>query len=125
MLPFRVIQIEQHPTLQQKAAELNLTASSHLTKLSCEHNCAAPNSQIPQRPSRRDFAGSAQQNTASPTRKKELFSQSGCTTFNRNGLKNRSYGKQTIKPCLTESQNRTKASSKFDDLGQGSDELYN
>src|ERR1700730_4731314 len=118
MLPFRVIQIEQHPTLQQKAAELYLTASSHLTKLSCERN-------IPQRPSRRDFASSAHQNTASPTRKKELFSQSGCATSNRNGSKNRSYRKQTIKPCLTESQNRTKASSKFDDLGQGSDELYN
>ncbi len=52
-------------------------------------------------PSAEDFTGTDSRKTDRPTRENEAFLQSVCTTSNRFWLKNRSYRKQRIKPCLT------------------------
>jgi hypothetical protein len=101
MLAFRVIQIEQQRALQQNAAKLLLPNSSLLTQLSPARTIAKPNRQISDPSSDGDFANPRWRKTPPPTLKREPFSQTGCTTFNRFWPKNRSYRKQTIKPCLT------------------------
>jgi hypothetical protein len=101
MLPFRVIQIEQHRALQQNAAKLPLPKSFLLTELSPTREIAKPNRPISDPWSDRNFANPTSQKTPSPTLKSEPFSQSSGTTSNRFWPKNKSYTKQTMKPCLT------------------------
>jgi hypothetical protein len=51
--------------------------------------------------STRDFAASTSRNMVHPTQKNEGFLAKWAPTSNRNWVKNRTYRKQTTKPCLT------------------------
>jgi hypothetical protein len=101
MLPFRVIQLEQHRALQQDAATLYLPASSLLTGLLPEQNFETRSCRLPGSLSPGDLAVTNTQNTEIFQGENERVLQSGCSTSNRLLGKNRCYRKQTIKPCLT------------------------
>jgi hypothetical protein len=101
MLPFRVIQIEQHRALQQNAAKLPLRKCFLLTELSSARKIAKPNRPISDPSSDRNFVNPTSRKTPPPTLKNEPVSRSGCTTSSRFWPKNGCYRKQTIKPCLT------------------------
>src|SRR6202162_3633857 len=101
MLPFRVIQIEQHRALQQNAAKLYLPNLSLATKLPSERKLTKSNRLIPDALSDLDFAVAAQGKIGLLRPKNETLLQSGCTTSNRHKPKNRCYRKQTTKPCPT------------------------
>ena len=126
MLPFRVIQIEQHRALQQNAAgadlpefcgsELPLIAWSssgckllklerHVTYGKQTTQVCSNRQKIRKRARRisksssfRDFASPASGNVVGPTPRNGLFSESNCTTSNRFWLEGRSDRKKTIKP---------------------------
>jgi len=104
MLPFRVDRIEQHRTLQQNAAKLYLPHFPLATKLHSERKLTKSNRQIPDplldRLSRRDFANVSAQNAGCFTQKNETVLAKWAPTSNRFWLTNRSYTKQTTKPCL-------------------------
>src|SRR5580704_5304014 len=101
MLPFGVNRLEQRGVLQRNAAKSYLHKLSLIYKLRCEYKSAGLDRQLPNPLARQDFAGYDSQTTEHSTPKNEPFSQSGCITSNRNWSKNRSYRKQTVKPCLT------------------------
>jgi hypothetical protein len=101
MLPFGVNRLEQRRALQRNAAKAYLQKFSLVSKFPCECKLAALDGQLPDPQSRQDFAGYGSQTTKHSAPKNEPFSGSGCTSSNRHRPKNRSYRKQTIKPCLT------------------------
>jgi hypothetical protein len=101
MLPFRVIQLEQYRTLQQKVAKLRLAQSSPLPELSSERNFPTKSSRLSGPFSPGDFAASGSRNISRPTQKNEGFLTKWAPTSNRQWPTNRSYRKQTTKPCLT------------------------
>jgi len=142
MLPFRVIQLEQYPALQQNAAKLYLPEFRYSELSRVAQSPAGPrplklNRQIPELkrrvtdrkrtketcsnrqkiqkrwppiPKSPGFSSARDLDTSAPRKmeplatKNETGFQSGCTTSNRFWVKNRSYRKQTIKPCLTGSR---------------------
>src|ERR1700722_560824 len=105
MLPFGVIQIEQHRALQQNAAKLYLPHFPLAPKLPSERELAKSNRQIPDRSSNRlsgrDFANVSAQNIGCLKQKNEPVSAKWAPTSNRQWPTNRSYRKQTTKPFLT------------------------
>jgi hypothetical protein len=122
MLPFGVIKIEQHRAIQQKPAPLFLpnicrpefpllnrssTGSRH-AKL--DRQIADP---VPDRSSRRAFTIVSAQNTCCLTQKNDPVLPKWASTSNRNWTKNRSYRKQTTKPCLTGTRTHIRLSPNF------------
>ena len=105
MLPFRVDRTEQHRAHQQNAAKQYLPHFPLATKLLSEREFARANRQIaeplPDRSSRRDFANVSAQNMGCLTQKNDPVLAKWAPTSNRFWVKNRSYAKQTTKPCLT------------------------
>src|ERR1700722_304251 len=105
MLPFRVDRIEQHRTPQKNAARPYLPQFPLATKLPSERKLAKSNRQIPPRLSgrlsRRYFVNASPQNMGCLTRKIETVLAKWAPTSNRQWSTNRSYRKQTTKPCLT------------------------
>src|SRR5580704_15296862 len=94
MLPFRVIQIEQHPVFRQNVVELCFPHLPLTTKLLSERKITKSNRRIPDLLSLRSFAGFGLQNPGRPTEKHEAILQSGFTASNRHRPKNRYYRKQ-------------------------------
>ncbi len=122
MLPFGVIQIEHHRVLQQKAAPPFLpeicrpefpllnrssTGSRH-AKL--DRQIADP---VPDRSSRRAFTIVSAQHTCCLTQKNDPVLPKWASTSNWNWTKNRSYRKQTTKPCLTGTRTHIRLSPNF------------
>src|ERR1700722_3749583 len=105
MLPFPVDRIEQYRALQQNAAKPYLLHFPLATELPSERKLTKSNRQIPDplsdRLSRRDFANVSAQNMACLTQKNEVVLTKWAPTSNRFWPTNRSYRKQTTKPCLT------------------------
>src|ERR1700722_7368453 len=101
MLPFRVIQLEQHRTLQQSAAKPYLQGFSPLTELSSGRNFAIPSRRLSGPFSPGDFAASGSRNMPRPTQKNGSILTKWAPTSNRQWPTNRSYRKQTTKPRLT------------------------
>jgi hypothetical protein len=121
MLPFRVIQIEQHWARQRNAARplsLNLFL---LTQLSSERNLALPNRQIHERLSREDFAAICFQNLCRSPMKNERIFAKWAPTSNRQWVKSRCYRKQTTKSCLTEVRKHIQVSLNFTRIAQKSE----
>ncbi len=114
MLPFGVTQIEQYRALQQNAAKLHLPHFPLATKLLSERKLTKSNRQISDclsdRLSRRDFANVSAQNMGCLAQKKEAVLAKWAPTSNRFWVKNRSYTKQTTKPCLTGTRTHVRAS---------------
>jgi hypothetical protein len=101
MLAFDVINLEYCRALQQHAAKPTLPKLFPLIEVPSECKLVGPNRQISDPWSDRNFANPTSRKAPPPTLKSVPFSQVGCTTSNRFWPKNRSYRKQTIKPCLT------------------------
>src|ERR1700693_440269 len=101
MLPFRVIQLEQHRALQQDAATLYLPASSLLTGLLPEQNFATRSCRLPSSLSPGDLAVTNTQHAEFFPGENERVLQCRCSTSNRLLVKNRCYRRRTIEPCLT------------------------
>ena len=122
MLPFGVIQIEQYRALQQSAAKLYLPHFPLAPKLHSERKLTKSNRQISDRlsdrSSRRDFANVSAQNMGCLTQKNETILAKWAPTSNRFWAKNRSYRKQTIKPCLTGTRTHIRVSLNFTKIAQ-------
>ncbi len=122
MLPFGVIQIEQYRALQQNAAKLYLPHFPRATKLPPERKLAKPNRQISDRLSdrlsRRDFDNFSEQNMGCLTQKNEAVLAKWAPTSNRQCPTNRSYRKQTTKPCLTDARTHIRLSLNFAKIAQ-------
>jgi hypothetical protein len=101
MLPFRVIQLEQHRALQQNAANPYLQGSSPLPEFPSERNFATRSRRFSGPFWPKDFATLRTRNMPRPTQKKESILAKWAPTSNRQLPANRSYRKQTTKPCLT------------------------
>jgi len=122
MLPFGVIQIEQYRALQQNAAKVSLPHFPLATKLPSERKLTRSNRQIPDRLSdrfsRRDFGNVSAQNMGCWTQKNESVLAKWAPTSNRFWVKNRSYRKQTTKPCLTGTRTHIRPSLNFTKIAQ-------
>jgi hypothetical protein len=122
MLPFGVIQIEQHRALQQNAAKLYLPHLSLAPRLPSEPKLAKSNRQIPDRVSdrlsRRDFANVSAQNMGCLPQKNEPALTKWAPTSNRQWPTNRCYRKQTTKPCLTGTRTHIRPSRNFTKIAQ-------
>src|ERR1700726_1913874 len=122
MLPFGVIQIEQNRAHQQNAAKLFLPHFPLAAKRPSERKLTIANRQIPDRLSdwlsRRDFANVSSQNMGCLTQKNESVLAKWAPTSNRFWVKNRSYRKQTTKPCLTGTRTHIRPSLNFTKIAQ-------
>src|ERR1700693_336429 len=122
MLPFRVIQIEQHRALQQNAVKLLPPNPSLLAGVSPGRNFASP-IHTPDL-SRRDFASVSSQNLVCLRQKNEWFFAKWSPTSNRQRVKNRCCRKQKTKPRLTTARTHIRLLPNFAKTAQGSDELH-
>src|SRR5580704_15696247 len=113
MLPFRVIQIEQHRALQQNAAKLYLPNLS-LATLPSERKLTP----IPDSLSDLNFAVAARRKIGLLRPKNEPLLQSACTTFNRHKPKSRCYRKQTTKPSPTGARTHIRELQKLRTIAQ-------
>jgi len=82
MLAFRVIQLEQHRTLQQNAAKLYLPAPPLVSELSPGSKFAIPNRRLPGPLAAGEFARPESPTSDQPTPENETYSQTGCCTSN-------------------------------------------
>jgi hypothetical protein len=98
MLPFRVIQIEQHRALQENAVALLPTKAALLAKLPSQRNFAATNRQIPDLVSDRDLLLASSKNERFGTQKNEGFLSKWSPTSKRHRVKNRRHRKEMINP---------------------------
>src|SRR5579862_5333251 len=114
MLPFRVIQIEQHRALQPNVVRpLPPQASSPLAKLSPRRNFATPALRILAPSSDRDFQRFSSRNMGCLTQKNETVLAKWAPTSNRKWPTNRCHRKQTTKPFLTEARTHIRLSLNF------------
>jgi hypothetical protein len=117
MLPFRVIQIEQHRALQQNLTKPYLPHLLPATKLFSEREFARANRHIadpvPDRSPRRDFTIVSAQNTCSLTQENDPVLAKWAPTSNRHRPTNRCCRKQITKPCLTGTRTHIKLSPNF------------
>jgi hypothetical protein len=125
MLPFRVIQTEQHKGLQQNAAGPLPPNPSLLSELSLSRNFAASIRQTPQLLLRQDLAAICYQSSSRLTQKNERLFAKWAPTSNRFWVKNRCYRKRSTKPRLTGARTHIRLSLTFTKIAQGADELYN
>jgi hypothetical protein len=121
MLPFRVIQIEQHRALQQSATGLLPPHPFRLAAPPPGRDFSKPNCQIPDLVSGRAFTSISSRNTVCLMQKHEGALAQWAPTSNRKWTKNRCHRKQRTKPCLTGARTHIKVSLNSTRIAQKSE----